>query len=139
MERDVSEELLKSEEKVDIRDEEENCVENKYLPSRPKSFIQHVRKSKYQRLSKEARGGGRRSKSCCLCCVGGQKGNTEENPATPVAGEQETCLNVLQQETVSTEDQDGTATAQPTQTQASERTARATDRCGEQVSMSCSG
>lgn len=91
MEKEISEELIKSEENEILPDEE--CrVSNKYIPSRQKSFVRDVKKSRYHRLSKEDRGGGR-SKSCCLCCVANQDQSVDEShPVKSVGGEQETSV-----------------------------------------------
>lgn len=91
MEKEISEELLKSEENERLPDEE-GRVSNKYIPSRQKSFVHNVRKSRYHRLSKEDRGGGK-SKSCCLCCVANQDQRVEEShPVKSLDGEQETSV-----------------------------------------------
>lgn len=89
MEKEISEELLKSEENERLPDEE-GRVSNKYIPSRQKSFVHNVRKSRYHRLSKEDRG---KSKSCCLCCVANQDQSLEEShPVKSLDGEQETSV-----------------------------------------------
>lgn len=91
MEKEISEELLKSEENEGLPDEE-GRVSNKYIPSRQKSFVRDVRKSRYHRLSKEDGGGGK-SKSCCLCCVANQDQRVEEShPVKSLDGEQETSV-----------------------------------------------
>lgn len=91
MEKEISEELLKSEENERLPDEE-GRVSNKYIPSRQKSFVHNVRKSRYHRLSKEDRVGGK-SKSCCLCCVASQDQSLEEShPVKSLDGEQETSV-----------------------------------------------
>lgn len=91
MEKEISEELLKLEENETPLDEE-GRVSNKYIPAGQKSFVRDVRKSRYHRLSKEDRGGGR-SKSCCLCCVANQDQRVDEShPVKSLDGEQETSV-----------------------------------------------